>query len=126
MQIPGLFIMEGERGRGVFTGGEIATDSVIELCPVIVLPAHETSMIHRSSLHDYYFLWDDEVGSIALALGYGSLYNHSSQPNAIFEVDHSSQSIRFSALRTIQAGEEVCIDYHAGDDGQRQLWFVER
>lgn len=70
-------------GRGVFTTEFIPVGTLIEIAPVIVLAEQDLKLIHdHTILHDYYFLWTDDGKSAAIALGYGSLYNHSYMPNA--------------------------------------------
>lgn len=123
-QRPGLYILHSEdKGRGVYTSQEIDADEIIEVCPVLVLPPHELSIIHKTSLHDYYFLWGVEQNQCAIALGFGSLYNHKNPPNAIFEMDYDAQTIDIRSTRKIAPGDEITIDYHAGDEGGLQLWF---
>ena len=52
---------------------------------------------------------------MALALGYGSLYNHSYNPNARYD-DVGRQIKEYSALRDIQRGEEITINYNGAED----------
>ncbi|MBB4079354.1 SET domain-containing protein [Lewinella aquimaris] len=119
--LPFLYLKPSERGgRGVFTAENIGEGTIVEFAPVIVLSAEERKVIHRTGLHDYYFVWEGE--GAALALGYGSLYNHSSTPNLDYEMDYDFHQIRFSALRDIDAGEELLINYMAGDE-REGLWF---
>lgn len=89
---------------------------------VILLSAKERKVIHETYLHDFYFQWDGDQA--AIALGFGSLYNHSSAANAEFELDYDFEQIRFRALRDIAAGEEITTDYRAGNP-QMELWFAE-
>ena len=100
---------------------DIQADSVIEICPIIVIPADQAREIIRSHvLYEYYFEWRKET--IAIALGYGSLYNHSPEPNATFDADYENQYIIIKSLKMIPAGEEVLVDYHAGSPGEA-VWF---
>ena len=100
---------------------DIARDSVIEICPIIVLPGEQAREIVRGYvLYEYYFEWKKD--SIAIALGYGSLYNHSEHPNAIFEPDYKGQYIIFRSLMEIPAGQEIVVDYHAGNPDEK-VWF---
>ena len=103
----------------MFTAAVIPVGSIVELAPVIELDAADRERIHRTALHDYYFIWGQGA---ALALGFGSLYNHSATPNVDYEMDYDFQQIRFSALQTIGASEELLIDYMAGDE-REGLWF---
>ncbi|MEZ4984577.1 MAG: SET domain-containing protein [Saprospiraceae bacterium] len=124
-RLPFLYIMHIEgKGRGVFTAEPIPEGSSIESCPVIVVTADDTERIHQTLLHDYYFLWGDD-GSSAVALGYGSLYNHSSSPNADYGMDYDNLSIEVFALRDIAAGEEITFNYTDASDQRTTLWFDE-
>lgn len=107
-------------GRGVFTPVEIPAGSIIELAHVILLSAEDRKAIHTTRLHDYYFQWDGD--GAAIALGFGSLYNHADDANAEFEIDYDFEQIRFTASRDIAAGEEITTDYRIGDP-EMTLWF---
>ncbi|MEL6356545.1 MAG: SET domain-containing protein [Bacteroidota bacterium] len=120
--LPFLYIASSKRGgRGVFTAREIPAGTTIELAPVIVLDLADTECIHDTRLHDYYFLWGEE-GS-AIALGYGSLYNHSRRPNADFRMDFERKEIKFFALHDIIPGKEILINYTDEEDERTRLWF---
>ena len=67
------------KGRGVFARRSIEAGEVIETCPVLVLPADSVEDV-SAGIGGYVFEWGH--GKLALALGYGSLYNHSYRPNA--------------------------------------------
>ena len=59
------------------------------------------------------------VQTQALALGLGSLFNHSSQDQNVGWIrDTAGQCIEYRALRDILAGEELCINYG-------RLWFTD-
>lgn len=105
------------RGRGVFALRRFRPDETIEIAPVLLIPDPQHTHLHKTELKDYYFKWGN--GHAALALGFGSLYNHASDPNAEFLCHPASQSIRFTAARTIRKGEEITIDYDC------PLWFKE-
>lgn len=123
LHIQGLYIAHSEsKGRGVYTAELISQGSVIEVCPVIVIPEATRSILHRTVIHDYYFEWGEDRKSAAIALGYGSLYNHDSDANAHIIFDFESQEIIFEATKDINPGTEICIDYR-GQDGGGLLWF---
>ena len=101
----------GKKGRGVFAVTRIPKDTEIERVPVIVLPAQDIFGHTRTSkLADYVFNWKKD--KMALALGYGSLYNHSFKPNAQYFVENQD-TMSYMALRDIEAGEEVTINYNS-------------
>jgi len=123
-QIPNLYILESpQKGRGVFCTDDIQKGSVIEICPVIVLNKKDTQAIHKTKLHDYYYLWDAKEGSSAIVLGFGFIYNHSENPNAEFELLHESQEVKFIALEQINAGTEITTNYIASQNEGYSLWF---
>ena len=123
-QIPGLYVASSELGgRGVFSISQINSGDLIETCPVIILGAEDLELIHKTLLHDYYFIWDNKKKTGAIALGFGSIYNHSSFPNAAFTIDKLNPSINFHALKNIGIGEEITTCYLEQSDPEYDLWF---
>ncbi len=109
------------KGRGVFARRPIRKGEVIERAPLLVLTAEEYARgVDQSILAGYVFAWGE--GQYALALGYGSLYNHSYKPNAVYE-DEADQAKRFVALRAIKAGEEVTVNYNGDPTSRVRMWF---
>lgn len=99
-----------QKGRGVFARRLIRKDDVIERVPVLVLPAGEVEESEEwAGISGYCFHWGR--GTLALALGYGSLYNHSYSPNARYD-DIGKRTKVFTALRDIAPGEEITINYN--------------
>lgn len=126
MLLPFLYIKElPNKGRAILTAQDIPKGSVIEICPVLILCVEDSKKIHQTSLHDYYFLWGI-TGETAIALGYGSIYNHSSTANADYEMLLDENNIRISAIRDISAGEEICFNYMDGGEQKSELWFEEK
>ncbi len=104
------------KGRGVFARRPIEEGQVIERVPVLVLPdGDEHEVAGWEGLMGYCFVWGK--GTVALALGYGSLYNHSYRPNARYD-DIGRMTKVFSALRDIEPGEEITVNYN-GDPADR-------
>ncbi len=125
-RIPSLYVAESELGgRGVFTGEDLDPGSLIEVCPVIVLPEKDLPVIHQTRLHDYYFLWEEDQRKCAIALGFGSLYNHAYRPNAHYVADYEGQTLDFYALRPIPAGSEITVNYNGEPDVDTPVWFDE-
>lgn len=122
-RLPFLYLHDSEdKGRGVFTGKEILEGSIIEICPIIKLSAKDVAIIHETRLHDYYFFWGTK-GEGAIALGYGSIYNHAKTPNADYEMNIGDNTITFFATRAIDAGEEITVSYSQGGEQEGKLWF---
>lgn len=80
--------------------------------PVIVIPGREWRLAEQTVIAKFVFSWDDRTGSMALAIGRVSLLNHSYEPNLAAEKRIASRIIRFTALRDIEPGEELTINYH--------------
>jgi SET domain-containing protein len=106
------------KGRGVFARRLIRKGEVIEKVPMLVLPIDESQ--DDSVLSHYCFAWGR--GTVGLALGYGSIYNHSFRPNARYD-DIGPQTKQFSALRDIQPGEEITVNYNGEPKSRKSVWF---
>ncbi len=102
------------KGRGVFARELIASGTVFERVPLLVIPAGEILDGGYSGFLAAY-IFEYRKGKVALALGYGSLYNHSYSPNARYD-DAGKQIKEFMALRDIQPGEEITINYNGAED----------
>lgn len=108
------------KGRGVYARRDIKKNEIIETVPVLLIPADSLVDGHDSpSLCRYYYWWDKKT--LAISLGYGSLYNHSYKPNATYE--HGHASITYRAYRNIAAGEEICINYNWDPKDMAELSF---
>ena len=107
------------KGRGVFARRAIRKGEVFETCPVLVVPAGAIED-YSTGFGPYVFEWGE--GKVALALGFGSLYNHSYRPNARYN-DVGPQTKAFKALRDIAPGEEVTVNYNGEPARRRKVWF---
>lgn len=105
-------------GRGVFAGRAFQVGQVIEICPVIVLSAGATDA-NLGELSNFVFRWGRAYDRLAIALGYGSLYNYSPDPNAEFVPRFSKGVIEFRAVRPIAAGDQIFIDYYWDENDYR-------
>ena len=110
-----------ERGLGVFTTNEIAANTLIEISPVIVLSKKDTALIHKTHLHDYYFLWGNKQKQSAIALGYISIYNHSKKANCFHDCNFENNTISIFSKENIKANTELFINYNM--DEEKDLWF---
>ncbi len=115
------------RGRGVFAARRFEPGETIEVCPVIALSEADARTLDGTGLYDYYFGWGTDGKAAAIALGYGSLYNHSPSPNAAHRKHQADGSISITAVRRIERGEEILIQYDTGTgSGTQQMWFEVR
>ncbi|KZT64622.1 hypothetical protein DAEQUDRAFT_601696 [Daedalea quercina L-15889] len=105
-----------EKGRAVYAARFLEPQTVVEISPVLLFTSTEYEEHGRYTVLDHYtFRWRD--GRMALALGLGSLFNHSQNPNVSYTLDHDTDSIRYTTTRRIEEGEELCIFYG------HKLWF---
>jgi uncharacterized protein len=128
MSFPSIYCKDtAAKGRGIFAADEIEADVVIEKCPVILVETpQEINLIRCSSLANYAFRWVTEEDVITIALGYGSLYNHSSKNNARYKMNKEDNTIDIIALRAIQPEEEITISYVGSTGKDPKDWFEAR
>lgn len=96
-------------GQGVFAAVDLKKGDVIERCPYIVID--DDDLAEENRLNDYLFTSPDVSTDYLVIMGYGMMYNHSSDPNAEWEIDDDNRFVKFSATKDIAAGEEVFQDY---------------
>lgn len=96
-------------GRGVFAKRLIKKGTIIEVCPIILLPDLDNKNELEDQLERFQFNWVN--GLKCIALGFGSIYNHSEHPNAIFLPNFEEKTITFVALKDIEAEDEILTDY---------------
>ena len=107
-------------GTGVFATARFDEDEVIEECPLLIVPPTQAKKIAGTTFGDYVYEWE---GGYALALGFGSLYNHSRTSNARYEMDYDLQQIHIVAVRRIRPGEEITINYNGDHTDPSPVWF---
>ena len=122
-RVPDLYILSNEKGRGVYTTVQLHPGDLIEICPIIKIPSGQLSELDRTALYDFYFLWNEDGFEACIALGYGSLYNHSATPNAEVIMDYSDNTIKIVCKEQINSSSEILIDYTGGTKGEINIWF---
>ena len=111
------------KGRGMFTSELILADTIIEIAPVIVMPAADRILLDKTLLHDYIFEWGTDKTQCCMALGFVPIYNHSYNSNCEYFMDYSSNTIMLKTVKNIEAGEEVFINYNGDFNDKTALWF---
>ena len=109
-----------DSGKGVFALENIENGEVIEVAPILVLEFTDFVDTKWNLLFEYYFWMDDYV---ALALGYGSMYNHSKDANCKYELNRENQTITFTAIKDIKVNEEIFFNYKGSSNEKAPLWF---
>jgi SET domain-containing protein len=107
----------------VFAKRRIPKDEIIERAPVVTIPEQQWDLIESTTLRDYTFSWGPNDEHAAMALGYISLYNHSYKPNAMYVQSPEEGVIEVVALRDIEDGEEIVVNYNGEPDDREPLWF---
>ena len=100
----------------MFATRRFETGDEIERCPMLIADEGRGEDL-ESGAEGYVFGWGD--GRTALALGYGSLYNHSYDPNAT--TLETEDELVVTATRPIEVGDEIHINYVG--TAQTGVWF---
>jgi SET domain-containing protein len=114
------------RGRAMFASRKFLKGELIERAPVIPINQRQWPSAEKTILSDYAFDWGEHDEHAAIALGYVSIYNHSYEPNAQLEELLDELMMEVVAIRDIQPGEEITINYNGDPESQDPLWFIER
>ncbi len=101
--------------RGLIATQLIPKGSIAERCPLVFLPVTQEKYLKNTVLWKYYFEWTKKYHCIAL--GYGSLVNHSFEPNIQYIFDYKANTLNFKVLKTIQPGEELQVNYNGNPYG---------
>lgn len=111
--------------RGVFASTFVKKGELIEKCPVIAISEHDTANISEESLVTYMYYFGEKKERSAVALGFGSIYNHTDTPNALYKEKYQEQIIEFWAIRDIKKDEEITVSYAKENKNmKRKLWFI--
>lgn len=111
-------------GQGVYAKCDIKKSEIIERCPVIEVPKHDVSNVRESILVTYFFYFGRSKERLAIVLGFGSIYNHSYEPNAIYRIKPAEKIIDFVALNDIKKDDEITVNYNCGNPKDKSpLWF---
>lgn len=128
---PHIYIAPTENlGRGVFSKKSFAKSEIVEIAPVFQLEEGFSDL--PKAFQHRIFNWSKMSGSgetYAIALGYGSMYNHSEHPNLVWQADSGIESINFIARRNIVPNEQLTIHYEQEIDGtytKSQRWFSKK
>lgn len=112
-----------ENGRGVYALVDFKKGEIIERAPVINLTTKERKHMEKTIFTYYMYPWrSTRTGCVAL--GCGSIYNHSYDPNADWKQDFKKNEMVYTALRSIKKGEEITVNYNGEPDDQTPIdWF---
>ena len=106
-------------GRGIFANDLIKKDTLIERCPLVPLAK-------RSKAQDDPIIWTycfpgprncscekctTEGFQLFMVLGYGMIYNHQDNNNAVWQFNYQNLYADIIATRDIQINEEIFVNY---------------
>lgn len=104
-------------GRTVVAENWIFKGLIFLVEPVLIMPNDDCVGIVSS----YSYVWDKKHS--AMVLGFGSLFNHSYTPNAKYIQDIKNGRMKFKAIKDIQAGDEIFINYNGDPTDTSPVWF---
>jgi SET domain-containing protein len=112
-----------KKGLGVFALKDFKEGEVIESAPVLTFTPKDRKNLEKTPLSHYIYPWKSTRGA-ALALGNGSIYNHSYSPNADWKQNFKTKSMVYRAIKSIKKGEEILVNYNGEPDDQKEIdWF---
>lgn len=111
------------KGLGVFALKDFKEGEIIESCPVLIFDTKGRKNLEKTLLSHYVYPWRSTRGA-ALVFGYGSIYNHSYSPNADWKQNFKTNSMVYRAIKDINKGEEITVNYNGEPDEQTPIdWF---
>ena len=124
---PSVYIdnTETAKGRGVFAARHFSKNDLVEVAPVIVFKVCALPRIIVRIIYQWEVLAKIPQ-TRAIALGYGSLYNHNNPANLQYRADAATETISYLAVRDIEADEELTINYNASNgahEAHDDTWF---
>ncbi len=94
-----------KKGRGVYTNRRLRKGEIVEECELLLIPLSKVPAEIEGHVFEY------TPKTAAIALGNGSLYNHSDHPNCVFFFNYRRQKLLFKTLRAIKKDEELTVEY---------------
>lgn len=112
-----------EIGRYIVATRDFRPGEIIESCPVLTLTPTERRHLEKTVMAYYIYPWKS-TRSASLVFGYGSLINHSFDPNADWKQNFKTQSMVYRAIKPIKKGEEITVNYNGEPDELTPIdWF---
>ena len=116
-----------KKGKGVFSKRLIKEGTVIDVAHVVLLKENEFDLIADTVLYNYSYEWggpnNDSEFMAAISLSISQFINHSFTPNIKYEYDYENKAIIYTAIRDINKGEELTVNYNGDVDNKKDVWF---
>lgn len=98
-------------GRGVFATSDIMSGEIIEECHFVKIGEPKFELLDPE-IKKISFAWPKGSNNChVIVLGFGSIYNHSDNNNAIWITDPIKNCFTFLSVKDIRSGEEICTNY---------------
>ena len=125
-----LDVYNDEVGRGVFALRAFSKGEIIEEAPIFLIEEDFSSL--PEAFKNRVFNWrymTKTSAKHAIALGYGSMYNHCDDPNVVYKADHENNLLILIANRAIAPYEHLTVNYDQEPDismPDEVTWFDKR
>jgi uncharacterized protein len=115
--------ISSQKGKGVFAMKSFKPGDLIEKAPVLKLTPTERKQVEKTEMLRYVYPWRS-TRSAAVVWGYGSIYNHSYEPNADWKQNFRDNTMVYKAIKPIKKGEEILVNYNGEPDDKTPIdWF---
>lgn len=115
--------ISARKGKGVFAMKSFKAGDLIEKAPVLKLTPTERKHAEKTEMLRYLYPWRS-TRSAAVVWGYGSIYNHSYEPNADWKQNFRDNTMVYKAIKPIKKGEEILVNYNGEPDDKTPIeWF---
>ncbi|TFG23842.1 MAG: SET domain-containing protein-lysine N-methyltransferase [Promethearchaeota archaeon] len=115
------------KGRGGFAKKDIKKNAIVDIANIILIPNKDYAKISKTILFNYCYIWEDPKHAPefknAITFSVSQFINHSYKPNLKYLYDYKSKAIEFKALRNIQKGEELTVNYNGLVKDMSPVWF---
>lgn len=109
-------------GWGVFAKDDIKSGEILEENYFLIIPLHKTEGSSIFIDHRYNYPRKNSEYQV-IPFGFSCIYNHSNEPNAVWETDEENEIFVFTAIKDIKKDDEI-FTYYGGDsywsDGRNQ------
>ena len=112
------------QGFGVYATEKIAAKELIEECHLMppITPDVFNSCSTTFPINSFIYRGPKGQTAHVVALGFAGTYRHSSNDyNAIWVQHETAKALQFHALRDIEPGEEIRINFAMGKSGVKEL-----
>ena len=116
-----------KKGKGLFARKNIKNGTKVDIAHVLLIPNDDYDKLADTILWSYIFEWEDPKHNgqfkAAIALSNCQFINHSYKPNLRYEYDYKNQLIKYIAIKDIEKGTELTVNYNGILNDMSSVWF---